>query len=272
MARCAAWRRWRDTAAGSQLAPATQAGLHKRCSRGSALPAPTCRLSRVLALRDQVGVASLRNATDCRHFCGAFVLTPHFAITAAHCVEHDAKHYSVHLNNYCNRDNETTPHTEVLEVITHPLYNRITRAHDIAALRLQFDLDDISWLDGTVLPNSSFGLSGSCTIYGYGYRDLNTKEVSRTLLAAHVNIVSLDECTEALGQYVAPEYDAGMICALGDGVDACEGDSGGPLMCAGKIEGIASFGLGCGIRGLPGVYTGIGSNLHWLRSLLEDTQ
>ncbi|XP_045772700.1 glandular kallikrein-3, submandibular-like isoform X2 [Maniola jurtina] len=219
----------------------------------------------------QTGVASLRNATDSRHLCGAFILTPYAAITAAHCVEHDPEEYSVYLNNYCTRDNEIIPNTQVLEVIRHPLYNRFTRTHDVAVLRLHLT-DDITWLNDTVLPNSSFGLSGDCMIYGYGYKDLHTKELSQTLLAANVKILSLDQCIESLGEYVAPTYDSGMLCALGDGVDACEGDSGGPLICAGKVEGIASYGVSCGVPGLPGVYTSIGANLHWLRGLLEELQ
>ncbi|XP_039752976.1 kallikrein 1-related peptidase b3-like isoform X2 [Pararge aegeria] len=221
-------------------------------------------------LRYEVGVASLRNATSLRHLCGTVILSPQIAITAAHCVEHDPEEYSIYLNNYCNRDNETAPHTQVLEVIKHPSYNQITRAHDIAVLRLELDLDDTTWLDDTVLPNSSFGISEDCTIYGYGYRDLKKKEISQTLLAANVKIVSLYECNKALGQYVAPKYDSGMLCALGNRVDACEGDSGGPLICSGKIEGLSSYGVSCGIPGLPGVYTSIRANLHWLRGLLED--
>nr|XP_034832462.1 trypsin alpha-3-like isoform X2 [Maniola hyperantus] len=219
----------------------------------------------------QIGVASLRNASDSRHLCGAFILSPHAAITAAHCVEHDPEEYSVYLNNYCTRHDEIIPNTQVLEVIRHPSYNRFTRAHDVAVLRLHLT-DDITWLNDTVLPTSSFGISGDCIIYGYGYKDLNTKELSQTLLAANVKIISLDQCTESLGQYVAPKYDSGMICALGDGVDACEGDSGGPLICAGKVEGIASYGVSCGVPGLPGVYTGIGANLQWIRGLLEELQ
>lgn len=59
-------------------------------------------------------------------------------------------------------------------------------------------------------------------MYGYGVKNVTTKELSETLLAANVRIVSLDECVEVLGQYVAPAYDSGMMCAVGNDVDTCD--------------------------------------------------
>lgn len=66
----------------------------------------------------------------------------------------------------------------------------------------------------------------TCTIYGYGYRDLDIKETSERLLAGTLKLVSLDACTDALGVHLAPKHDSGMMCAVGDGVDACQVPSG----------------------------------------------
>lgn len=38
---------------------------------------------------------------------------------------------------------------------------RESRAHDIALLRITVGMDDIMWLNDTVLPASSFGVSGN---------------------------------------------------------------------------------------------------------------
>nr|XP_032517543.1 serine protease ami-like [Danaus plexippus plexippus] len=163
-------------------------------------------------------IASLRNATTSKHLCGTVVLTRKVAVTAAHCVMHASNSYIIHLNNYCVKDAEGTPRSRVLDIIRHPLYNESSKEHDIALLRLQLYLDDITWLN--VLPYSSFGISGGCVFYGYGYYD--EKEVpSQTLRAAALELMSLDKCTELLGKYVAPEPNSGMLCASGNGADAC---------------------------------------------------
>ena len=58
-----------------------------------------------------------------------------------------------------------------------------------------------------------------------------------------------------------------MLCNIEDtGIQNCQlkylmfqGDSGGPIMCNGKLAGVVSFGPEgeCGIEHLPGVYTNI---------------
>ena len=53
----------------------------------------------------------------------------------------------------------------------------------------------------------------------------------------------------------------GFVCAGGEeGKDACKGDGGGPLVCqdqtgAWNLVGIVSWGIGCGKRDVPGIYT-----------------
>lgn len=53
--------------------------------------------------------------------------------------------------------------------------------------------------------------------------------------------------------------------------DTCEGDSGGPLQivheestCMFNVVGITSFGKGCGIVGVPGVYTRVSYYIDWI--------
>ncbi|KAM3965124.1 acrosin [Aphomia sociella] len=217
----------------------------------------------------QPRVASLRNTSNDQHICGAILLTTLYALTAAHCVQREPQSYSLHFNNYCH---QSPPEAQILDVITHQLYDKTSLAHDISLLRISIDLDDVTWLNDTILPKSSFGLAGECTIYGYGYKDRNAKETSETLAAARVKLISLDECTQILGP-VAPQYDSGMICAVGIDSDSCQGDSGGPMICRNsEIQGISSYGLSCGVPGVPAVYTSIGPHLKWIHEVNDNTE
>jgi len=76
------------------------------------------------------------------------------------------------------------------------------------------------------------------------------------------------------------------FCAGGSGKDTCQGDSGGALVCRIHpfseaqreiqckglyLQGITSFGRGCGRVGVPGVYTNINDPnvLNWIRFALD---
>lgn len=73
----------------------------------------------------------------------------------------------------------------------------------------------------------------------------------------------------------------GMVCATGTKVkpddesvrDSCQGDSGGPLfaMEAGKAYqvGVVSFGQGCGVQGIPGIYARVGKYADWIKRSMK---
>lgn len=128
---------------------------------------------------------------------------------------------------------------------------------------------------------------------------------------APVRIISYESCLRELGPWNAPELDSGMFCAVGEspGVDACpvsvavtsclqckllsehfkcvllmnnkmcgfvlQGDSGSGLVCIhdGRltIVGITSYGLDCGVVGMPGVYTtpAYNSNIDFIHNVIS---
>ena len=67
-----------------------------------------------------------------------------------------------------------------------------------------------------------------------------------------------------------------MVCAgwPNGGVDACLGDSGGPLMAVEdgyyKLCGITSFGIGCARVGYYGVYTQVCHYIDWIDNTIAN--
>lgn len=65
-----------------------------------------------------------------------------------------------------------------------------------------------------------------------------------------------------------------QLCAGGiSGYDTCDGDSGNPLMKITAnswiVEGIVSFGRGCGLQDFPAVYTKVANYDSWIRRNLK---
>lgn len=91
-------------------------------------------------------------------------------------------------------------------------------------------------------------------------------------------IVSRTTCNGIFGNSGTIGID--RICAGGErGKDACQGDSGGPLigLFTGETakptyyqEGIISRGTGCGVQGLPGVYTRVAKYMDWIIDNLQN--
>lgn len=98
-------------------------------------------------------------------------------------------------------------------------------------------------------------------------------EASHDLRAGWLPILPLDVCNMA--HIYGSAITQGMFCAgsLDEGVDACDGDSGGPLACLKDgvytLYGITSWGQHCGHANKPGVYVKVSHYKAWIESTMK---
>ncbi|CAH8599045.1 unnamed protein product [Schistosoma margrebowiei] len=107
------------------------------------------------------------------------------------------------------------------------------------------------------------------------------KNISTILKHVGVPIVPNDQCTMNYATLrngpnpIDVTIESNVICAghADGGRDACQFDSGGPLMCQINkqwiVSGIISFGYGCGKAGYPGVYTRVSDYVPWIKGIAE---
>ncbi|PSN43589.1 hypothetical protein C0J52_15968, partial [Blattella germanica] len=130
----------------------------------------------------------------------------------------------------------------------------ITAAHCADSTELDF----ITIRAGTTILESDGYVHQAAAVKTHPNFDFYTLDNDVSLIQqVTVQISDRTQCTEAYADY--GNVTKNMICAGVDegGKDSCQGDSGGPLVADGTLVGIVSWGVGCGVRGFPGIYSNV---------------
>ncbi|XP_045120798.1 phenoloxidase-activating factor 3-like [Portunus trituberculatus] len=163
----------------------------------------------------------------------------------------------------------------VEEVIRHPEYH-FFKYFDIALLKLNTPASLTKRVLPACLPivTTDDLVGKELTVSGWGWTAFGNPELTRILQKVTVPVVDQLECQLRNPDYNGVSIPKGILkdqlCAGKPGRDSCRGDSGGPLIdqkertggrCEHTVEGIVSFGRGCGELG---VYTRVSSYLDWI--------
>lgn len=262
-------------------------GAHSRRARARVFPTVTGGRSvnlgaypfAVAIFRDQV---SLLN-----YWCGGTLITSRVVLSAAHCFYYSLNNTVYHARiggvNISDTSSGRYLQRTVASVHLHPDYDDRRHYNDVALLVLNLPARHrtIERLLAC-LPdaNAAFPTATHGTVLGWGHNSFGGT-LQAILQEAQVPLVDNAACDRAyhsLGSYER-EFPNGInehfICAgntTAGGVDACQQDSGGPLIVDvqrdgetyHEVIGVVSFGVGCGSAAYPGVYTSVSHFLPWI--------
>ncbi|RUS89206.1 hypothetical protein EGW08_003016, partial [Elysia chlorotica] len=257
-------------------------------SRECGLPAILPIESRVVGGREAIRGAwpwtvSVLDSHRQTHMCGAALVAPQWAISAAHCFtreyNRDYTGYSVRAGRHdlkiADRNEQTV---RIAEVISRRDYVEQWSLNDLALIRFKDPLVLTDYVRPVCLPSAPVTAGSQCYLTGWG-ETLNSC-CPDVLKQALLPVINNTVCAGA--NYYGTRFREHMFCAgyPDGGTDACSGDSGGPLVCPAdsstddqgprhwEVQGVTSWGLLCGAAQKPGVYTAVHDYIRWIQQTI----
>lgn len=198
------------------------------------------------------------------HHCGASIIAPHRALTAAHCTS-GMSHTFVSLRAGSTDNRNGGQLVQTAAFVSHPQYNPRTLDNDIAVVHMadHFNMDEYPRIAQISMPAPRALLEPGTmsSVAGWGSVCEGCAGTSQ-LRSVDVPIISNEECSRLYDGGIT----RGMLCAgfPEGGRDACQGDSGGPLSADGHLVGVVSWGAGCARPRSPGVYADVAFYREWV--------
>ncbi|XP_049871791.1 serine protease snake-like [Pectinophora gossypiella] len=243
-----------------------------------------------------IGWKSVEGERVWKFQCGCALISPKFALSAAHCSQADPRDMTIadinpNIVRFGVEDilgqtswDRLPADRLITKIIVHPKYASPKKYFDLALFELNIEITFTSFVQPACLWNGGVEQSKHTTITGWGDTAEGSHKGAPFLQVASVGIVDFETCDSLLKRFCNRLW-CGLqdhqFCAgqLSGGVDSCQGDSGGPLQMKIPLPaetkesmhyliGVTSFGFGCGRANTPGVYTKVAHFLDWIESVV----
>ncbi|XP_078507082.1 trypsin-3-like [Lissotriton helveticus] len=204
--------------------------------------------------------------TSGNRWCGGSLISEYWIISAAHCYA-PAETLVAHLGEHDTAYSEgTEQHLQVSKVIMHPNYNKVNTDNDFMLVKLASRAKFNSYVKPITMASSCPTAGSRCLVSGWG--NVLTSGVGYPVLlqCLAVPVLSRTACSNAYPGRITKN----MFCAgyMEGGKDSCKGDSGGPMVCDGKLMGVVSWGDGCAVKNQPGVYAPVCNYTAWVKDIM----
>uniref|UniRef100_A0AB38ZEH4 Venom S1 protease 38 n=1 Tax=Ectomocoris sp. TaxID=3104572 RepID=A0AB38ZEH4_9HEMI len=224
-------------------------------------------------------MAGLANGDYGYIICGASIISPYHALTAAHCTINEKNNpLAVIVGEHDVMSNDETDATrmhKIKQIIEHEKYEQVNQQHDISLLVVETKIIFTNKVGPACLQTSRVNLLDQAVkVLGWGKLRARGHR-SRTLQKVNLRVIPLEICAKTFAAEI-PTKDSHQICTFNYRKDACQGDSGGPVLWLDpetnrySLVGIVSFGSGCGSDS-PGITTDVVYFNKWIQQKMTET-